>query len=378
MNKLVLAAALAALGLPAHADSVEDRLATLEARLAQMEKRLLDQNRALSAKDARIAELEHRQADAAAPVATGGSGGWLDRIEVGGLVQIDANHVSPAQGDDTSDITAHKLELELGARVNDWVGAQMLVKYEEDSDNDGEVEIETLRLVVADPEAPWFVNAGQFVLPFGSYASYQLSDPITKELGETLDSAIEAGVAAGGFSASVYAFQGDRQDTVSNLGVSAGFEQDFEGGRLVAGLGYINDLAETNAIVDGGWVAGSDDKVGGWTASAQLDLGAFHLIAEYLAAMDEFDSAGGDRPRVYNLEAAYDFAALGRPAYLALGAQGARDAEDAHWALPETRLLGTVAVEVVQDTWLGLEYKRDKDFAGERESTLTGRLSVAF
>jgi len=286
--------------------------------------------------------------------------------------------VSPAHGDDTSDVTAHKFELGLEAQINDWVRGDILIKHEESTDNDGELEVENVRLTVADPDGPWFVEAGQYVLPFGVYTSYMLSDPMTKELGETLDSALQVGATAGIFTGSVYAFQGDQQDTISNFGASAQVNVEAEAATFFAQLSYLSDLAETNAIVDGGWVSPGVDKVGAWMLSAELGVGDFHFVAEYLAAMDGFEDAGGDKPRVYNLEAAYDFAAMGKDAYVALGFQGARDAGNAVWELPEKRRLGTVAMEIFEDTWVGLEYKQDKDFAGEKETTLTGRLSVEF
>jgi len=383
MKKLVMAAAVAAMGMPvsALADTVEARLQALEARLMQMESRLGDQARELKEKDARIAELEQRPAiapAAASATASGGERPWFERVEFSGLMQIDAKHASPENGDDTSDVTAHKLELGMEADINDWVRADLLLKYEEDTDNDGEVEFENVRLTIADPNGPWFVEAGQYVLPFGVFTSYMLSDPITKELGETLDSALQVGVTNGMFTGSIYTFQGDRQDTLTNFGASASVNLESESATLSAQLSYLNDLAESNAIVDGGWVSAGADKVGAWVLSAELGVGDLHFVAEYLAAMDEFADAGGDKPRVYNLEAAYDFAAMGKDAYVALGIQGARDAEHAVWELPEKRVLGTVAMEVVKDTWLGLELKRDKDFAGDKETTLTGRVSVEF
>ena len=380
MKKLVIAAAVAALGVPvsAQADTVEERLAALEARLVQMEARIGDQARELQEKDARIAELEQRPATTASATAANGSAPWFERVNMTGLMQIDVAHVSPEHGDDTSDVTAHKLELGLEAQINDWVRGDILIKHEESTDNDGELKVENVRLTVADPDGPWFVEAGQYVLPFGVFSSYMLTDPLTKALGETLDSAVLVGATAGALTGSVYAFQGDQQDTITNFGASAQLNLESEAATFFAQLSYLSDLAETNAIVDGGWVSPGVDKVGAWMLSAELGLGDFHFVAEYLAAMDGFDDAGGDKPRVYNLEAAYDFAAMGKDAYVALGFQGARDAENAVWELPEKRRLGTVAMEIFDDTWLGLEYKQDKDFAGDKETTVTGRLSVEF
>jgi hypothetical protein len=136
MKKLVIAAAVAALGVPvsAQADTVEERLAALEARLVQMEARIGDQARELQEKDARIAELEQRPATTASATAANGSAPWFERVNMTGLMQIDVAHVSPEHGDDTSDVTAHKLELGLEAQINDWVRGDILIKHEESTD----------------------------------------------------------------------------------------------------------------------------------------------------------------------------------------------------------------------------------------------------
>ena len=93
MNKRVLAVALAAIGLPASAlaGGLEERLAAMEARMAQLEARVVDQSRELEAKNARIAQLESGAAASAAPAADGGA--WFQRVNVSGLVEIDATVV---------------------------------------------------------------------------------------------------------------------------------------------------------------------------------------------------------------------------------------------------------------------------------------------
>lgn len=398
--------ALAALTLAppaALADTLEERLAAMEARMTQLEGQVARQADEIAARDARIAELTQRRATVGASGegaaarqveeiterderiaglppqrATAGAASWAERVTVGGLIEIEAAHESPENSGDTSNIVAATVELAIGAKISDWIAAEIVAKYEEESDNDGDFNIDTAVVSIADPAGPWFVNAGQYTLPFGVFPSNMISDPLTLELAETLDSAIEVGMTQGMFTASGFAFKGDRQDDVSNFGLRAGLATEFDDVGVEAHLGYMNDLAESDAIVDAGWVAAGDGRVPAWIASTQVAFGNFTLMAEYLAATKGLASAGNDKPKAWTMEAAYAFNAMRRPATAALGLQRTRDMRDAKWGLPEKRVLGTVAIEVIEGAALGLELKRDTDYAGETTDTVTGQLAVEF
>lgn len=263
------------------------------------------------------------------------------------------------------------------SRVNDWVGAELLLLYEEESDNDGDLNIDTALITLADLGANWFVKAGRGTLPFGVYPTYMLSDPLTLELGETNDSAVEAGYAVEGLNFSLFLFQGDHSDKVDDLGAQFGYQARREGFAYSFNLSYLNNLAESNGIVDGGWISGNDKRPG-WAVSLEFGLGPWNLVGEYLAASEGFADAGGDEPAAYNLEVAYAFERVGRPWTLAVGCQATDDAASAQWGLPEKRLLGSLSLELVRQTRIGVEYRRDRDYTGDRSDTLTAQLAVTF
>jgi hypothetical protein len=414
MQQKILAAAVAtALGGPGPAlaaNDVEQRLERMEERILHLERRVQAQDEMLRAREDRIAELEHRSAP------TGDTaGGWFQGIEVGGLVEVEAFRSDPYEGDATSDIVAATAELGLAARVHDWVAAEVSFLYEED---ETDLEVDQAMIAIAPPDGPWAIQAGQFYLPFGVFDTRMVSDPLTLELAETRESAVQAGLRTGGLSAAVYAFNGANSEggdhQIDNWGAMLGYEVangafDFSGS-----LGYINDIGDSDSIQDSLSTPVLRDHVPGWTASAVIGSGPLTFIAEYVTATDRFrpprfalaswafdpmarppvalewtrDPAelafrrGGAQPEAWNLELAYGFRVAGRDASLALGYQGT--AEALALELPERRLLSTLSIEILDNTDLSFEWAHDEDYArrdggtGRSADTLTTQLAVEF
>ena len=362
-----------ALAGPAMAEvNKEEWKGDMEERLDRLEKRLFEQEEEIRAKDQRIQQLEvaDKQEE------TGGKN-WFRKVEVGGLVEIEASHVSSDSGPDSSDLIVSTMELGVITQVNDWVGAEVLLLYEEETDNNGDLNVDTAVITLADPDGVWFLKAGQNTLPFGVYPTYMISDPITLELGETNDTALEVGFERVGINASVFVFQGDHNQRADNFGLQLGLSRD--GGPLGfhCNLAYLDNLAESDTLVDAGWIATSD-KMPAWIVSAELFSGPFSLLGEYLKATESFADAGGEQPAVFNLEGAYRLQIADHIATLALGYQHSRDAANDNWGLPEKRLLGTLKVNLTEGLDSGIELKRDQDYAGAHDTTVTAQLALEF
>jgi hypothetical protein len=375
MKKTLLAAAVAAtLGLPhaVGAATLEGELAAIKARLEALEQQVREQNRVIADKDRELAELRSEVTQA-----HGDGTGWFERIEIGGLIEVEASHSSPDGGSDSSDIITPTVELGITARVNDWIAAELVLLYEEDSDNDGDFGVDTAMVSIADPDSNWFVNAGQFTLPFGHYETFMVVDPLTLDLGETADTALAAGMGFGALSASVYVFDGDRGARINNFGAALGLVHEFDGVSLSAHLGYIDDINESDGLQDLGLDNGSQNAAG-WTAALGLGIGPVSFIAEYVAALDGFDGAAGAEPSAFNLEAGYGFELAGRPALVAIAWQGTDDYAAIDPAVSEKRLAAAVSVEIFDGTWVALEYRTDEDYTGADTDTLSALLAVEF
>ena len=391
-NRLVLGVALsmAAAGPGvSSAASIEDELAAIKARLNQLEQQVQSQNKVIREKDREIAEL--KQATEQASGSRGG--GWFSDIEIGGVVEVEAGWNDPYTGDSTSDVVVATVEVGIAAQINDWVASEIVFLYEED---DTDLEVDVATITIADPDGPWFVTSGQQYLPFGTYETNMISDPLTLEIGETRESAVLVGIENDGFTAAVYVFNGDNKkdgdDRIDNFGAVAGFAQEGENGGFAVNIGYINDIGDSDALQDA--IADNlssndvDDHVAGWSIDGLFSSGPFVVIGEYTAALDDFrvnelpfDGKGAE-PSAFNLEAGYSFMVGGKDATVAIAYQGTDEA----WVLdlPEKRVLAAVSVEVMKNTTVSLEWAHDEDYdesdggSGESANTATAQLAVEF
>lgn len=366
--------------------------AQMERRLTQLEQRVQEQDAVIREKDRQIAELRqtHRegQRDDAPSV-------QLPGVEIGALVEIEAGHSSPYSGRGSSDLQVATVEIGVAGKINDWVTGEIILLYEED---ETPLEVDVAAVNIAPPGGPWYLVAGQQYVPFGAFATYLVSDPLTLEIAETRETAVQVGFAAQGLSGALFVFNGDnkrdngRADRIDNWGTNLRYHRAIEDGHLAAGVAYINDIGDSNGLQDqiNANLGSNDvrDHVPGWALDTELVSGSFSVIAEYTAARDHFQMAElpyrgrGARPRAWNLELGYMFALLGRDAVAAIAFQGTDEALDL--GLPKRRLAAGVSVAVMENTTLSFERARDSDYGssdggtGGSADTATAQLGVEF
>ncbi len=356
---------LAETGIP-----VEHRLKTMEKRLQYLEQRIQSQDKVIHEKNEQLSKLSKDDEGSSS------ASGWFDKVEIGGLVEVEAQHISPDIGDNSSDIYVATAEIGIAAQVNDWTNAEIVLLYEDEGNHSGDIAVDVAAITIADPNSIWFTTTGIYTLPFGSYGTNVISDPITLDLGETRDAAIEVGISTGNFSGSLYVFKGDQQNSIKNYGASLGYTAEFSGAALTAGLGYVNDLAESDGIVDDATVM--TNKAPAWTANAELAMGPFTLIGEYLTATKSIQAYANDKPSAYNIEAAYAFTAMGKGSSVAIAFQGTDDAANTAGGMDEKRIVGAYVMEIAEATTLGIEYMKSEDYAGDKTDTITAQLAVEF
>lgn len=399
------------------ADDLESRVERLEqsnqalqAKVQRQERTIAEQQAALEGTPARVKRLEENIEEQRTEPAAGVAESWLDRIEIAGLIEVEASYVSPYEGDSESDITLATAELGIAAQVNDWVDAAISFLYEED---ETDLEVDIASITIANPEAtPVFITAGQLYVPFGSYETNLVSDPLTLEIGETRETTLQLGFVSGGFSGTAYVFNGDRkidgENQIGTWGATLGYAHEGDNRAFAIGAGYISDLGDSDTLQEttnenrtetlamgleegqdmSGYSVDPTERIGGWTLNAAAELGRFNLIGEYLAATDDFDmdslayEDAGAKPAAWNIEAGIRFDVMGRESVAAVAYQGTREAIALE--LPQERWLLGWSVEVYRQTSLSLEWAYDRDYdrseggTGETGSTLTAQLAVAF
>ncbi len=305
------------------------------------------------------------------------TGSLVDRILFSGLLEVEAQQISPDEGDRSSDLYLATMELGVAAQVNDWTSAEIVLLYEDDGTHSGDITVDSGVIRIADPQASWYLVTGQYALPFGNFSTHLVSDPLTLEAAETYDVALEAGYEISGATFAVYVFKGDQQDEISNGGVRFGYGFERDDLAVSTHIGWINDLSESDSVVDEGSTA--LNKAPAWSLFAQLDWGAFTIIGEYLAATEALAVYNtSDKPSFYNLETAYHFEALDRPMTLALGWQGSEEARNYAGGMDEKRALAALSLGLAESLVLALEVARCEDYDGADDRIITAQLAVAY
>ncbi|MFP4061969.1 MAG: LbtU family siderophore porin [Halochromatium sp.] len=322
-----------------------------------------------------------------------GGGGWFENVDIGGVIEIEGVYVDPAEGSSESDLELAKLEFEIAAQVTDWLKAEAVIE------NDDGIAVDVGMITLANPAvSPLFFSAGQFYVPFGAYETNLISGTLTEEIGETREHAAQVGFDHGGFSGSVYTFNGDNKvngkNRIESWGANLAFAQEHEGMAWGAGAGYINDLGDSDnlqgSLADNR--AGSDptERTGGWTANLSAGYQDFNLIAEYLSAAERFDPDSlsykdkdeGALPAAWNIELGYSFDTFGKESVAAIAYQGTREAVNLE--LPEERWSVGWSIGIFDNTALSFEYAHDTDYStrnggtGDNSNAFITQLAIDF
>lgn len=324
-------------------------------------------------------------------------------ITLAGLIEVEAGFGEDYAGGSFSDVVLATAELAMEARVNDWTTAQLVYLHEQDDTEPGEIDQGIVTF--GNPEmSPVYLSGGRMYVPFGHYATYLVSDPLTLELGEMRESALQVGFEASGLYGSVYAFNGDSQeagddDVVAHSGVNLGYAAESEGVAVDVGGGYISSLADSDAIagaevdIDGDGISDWDPAAlktlpAGTAAHAVVSAGPWHLVGEFVGATERFDAVDlpfdgkGARPAAWNIEAGYAFTLAGRNATFAVARQQTREA--LNLGLPETRTLAGISMGMMENAAISVEYAADDDYGtgeggtGESAHAVTVQLAAEF
>lgn len=125
---------------------------------------------------------------------------WSERIELSGLIEVEAGYVSidPKEGDssDESDIAVATVELGVDAEITKHVLGHVLFLYEDGED----ISVDEATITLSGEDViPAYLTAGEMYVPFGNFESHMISDPLTLEIAETREAAIQVGGQSGGF-----------------------------------------------------------------------------------------------------------------------------------------------------------------------------------
>lgn len=315
---------------------------------------------------------------------------WYDRIQISGLIEVEASHgetdvKDPTVGDEkTSDVDLATVELVMDAKIAAHINGHVMFKYEDD-----DLFVDEGFVTLAGTKSfPAYLIAGRQYIPFGNYDSHFVTDPVTLILGETNEGAVVAGyrfgdemvdISAGVFNGS--AKEGGKDDVIDSFvgSIVLNFSEN-----LIFGASYTSNLAGSDTlntvVVD---TDNLDSLVDAWSAFVTFEiLERFKLIGEYVGALDNFKSgeiydaadAKERKPLALNVELG---AGIINNLELAARYEGSDDGGPGF--LPESRFGAVLNWGFFENTNLALEYLHGEfeDDAQETDSFIA-QLAIKF
>jgi hypothetical protein len=378
MKKTTLSSLAAILTFSVIATAQADNMPTRE----QMWKMLQAQQQKIEALESKLNQAEHKVEKVVTAVESNtkrrNSGmHWSDKITLSGVVEVEAVTNRSYANVDTNDLVLATAELGVDAQINDWVSANIAIKYEEGANGDAgtPLGVDSASITIANADkTPFYLTAGSITVPFGGYSTLMSGDPMTQTLGETAESAVQVGFNTGLINGAVYAFNGTSSesgasDVIDQFGASLGLTHEGEKLNFELGMGWINALEDSDnlqATVPSD-IAAMVDHIAGAEIHSTLTLGGITVNGEYVTAMNSFDSTemtfngNSAKPSAWNVELGYTFQLAEMETTIAAGYQ--ESSEALSLGLPEKRIRGGFSMGIYENTTLSFEYARDKDYS---------------
>ena len=347
----VATVAALALNAPAMADDmVEDKIEGMEKRIKYLEERVASQDQMIVEKESEIAGL---------------ADGWFNSVSIGGVIKLELIGESPAEGDSGTRTNLRKVELGIAAAINDEWGGEVVVE-----NDDGTIALADAFLTYEPSGGGLYAAIGQQTLPFGVYATNLITDPLTKDLGETAHTSLVLGGEAAQFGWTAFTYYADEEARVDGFGAGVGMAMEGDASAFGVDVVWISDIGDSNGL------SGMfDDDVPGLSASVRGSFGPIAATVELVTALDA--EGANAEPSAWHAEAAYDFDLMGREATLAIAAGGTEDGDAAE--LAETLMLLGISVGVSEGIGIGLEWKQEEGYgADDADDAVTVQLVAEF
>jgi len=291
-------------------------------------------------------------------------------IDTSGVLEVELSTGKDYNGNRNGDITLATASVAMDTVLSDHASAHVSLLYEE-----GETPLEIDEAYIsARPRFPSAISfkVGQMYVPFGTFETMMISDPLTLEIGETRETTAMLQFEKG-LTFSFYVFNGDLvdsgtgNDSIDNFGTTLGYSYQGKSASVKTLFGYINNIGESDglsAAISGNITNGVINQyIGGVSAHVALTWRKFVFIGERVTARDyfaigEIDPSRRSRPSASHLEASW---AINDKLAIGLSLQQSHDT--LALGLPQRRVLLGTSYVIDKSLRVKCELAADRDFA---------------
>lgn len=230
------------------------------------------------------------------------------------------------------------------------------------------------------PDAKLDVTVGKQFFPFGSFESAMVSDPITKEFGESRrNKVLQVASKRGNLQTTGYVFEGKSAQTggtgthKNGYGFSVGYEAEVG----TVGVDYLSNLAESKHFGTANDVA---SQVPAIALHGTRKMGQVALSGEYMTAMKSFQPGDLEgtvtvaaKPSATHVEAALD---LKKDRTVAAAWNSSSNAQEI--GMTKENIGVTYRQPIYKDLNGGIELMRAKGYDGVNDNIFTAQLTYEF
>lgn len=318
-------------------------------------------------------------------------------VVVSGAIEIEVQNArrrfdDPNMADEKgNDLALATVEIGIDAEIHPSVQGHLLLLWEEGESEDLQDLVDEGTITISNlDKCPFYLTAGKMYLPFGSFESGFVTDPLALELGEINETAVQVGYQTGIADLSFGMFNGDREkveeyDKIRSYFANLGTAYSEGPLNLDMGVSYLSNMADTDGL-EGAVDPNIDltDCVQGLGVYVKAAMGPIYLSGEYIGSIENFEPAlfagRSYRPATINVEFGWD---TPEKLFLGLKYEESSDMEidvvdDFNFA---KRRYGIVMSYPLLDiASLNLEYLLEKYNIVEsgKNETLTAQLAIEF
>jgi hypothetical protein len=332
---------------------------------------------------------------------------YHSHLLLSGVVESQANYTNHGGGPSTTDIDVTNMSLDATIfGPSDWILGFVELSYDNSAPigsqfvstsnyrvSNSRVYVNKAFVTIGNFEcSPFYSSFGQFYVPFGTYSSVMVSDPLTKLVARTKARSILVGMQQqdkNAFYGAAYIFRGDSHAAsvakVNNGGINLGYK--FSVGFLSANLGggVIGNIADSGGMQLGTGFQNAEQikhRVPAYNLRGTLSLGEhLDIISEFVSATNRFNmndmsyNNHDAKPSAFDIEAAYSFPIFGdKPSSVGIGYGKSNQA--LALGIPLVRESIVFNTSLLRNTLQSLEFRHDRNYAASDVATGAGNTPV--